>query len=109
MAWDRKVVGDFDDAITGLVHGPSGSMRLLYDLDQMIAIQCDRGMTPTQAKDTVTAIFAAAHDSPSAPLLFQRATPAEAWAALPKQQGGNDGHTDRTGVANEAPSFSDTN
>lgn len=98
---------DWDRAIAGIVFGADGSRHILYDINELIEIQSDRGVEPSLARESITSIFAAAHNSPSAPLLFERATPAEAWAALPPQQGGDSGHPNRTGLAYEAPSVGD--
>lgn len=105
MMTEHDMTRDWDPAIAGIVWGVDGCQHILYDINELIEFQVDRGIEPSLARENIRKIFAAAHDSPSAPLLFERATPAEAWAALP--QGGDNGHPNRAGAPHEAPSVSD--
>lgn len=98
---------EWDQAIAGVAICENGKKRVLYDIDEMVKILVDRGIPDTVAREGLNGYFAAVHDNPSAPLMFERATPAEAWAAIDKQQENDNGHTDRTGASDEAGSSGD--
>ena len=76
---------EWDTAVAGVAIDPEGVSHLMYDLDELIKLHADKGVNPALASDSIKTFFAAARNWPSAPLLFQRMTPAEARAATMNQ------------------------
>tara|TARA_Y100001963_G_C6531730_1_gene331389 strand:- start:80 stop:367 length:288 start_codon:yes stop_codon:yes gene_type:complete len=84
---------DWDQAIAGVAMNGDGQHIVIYDMEELVAIFSDRGFSPATVRDHISTIFAEARAFPTAPLLFKRATPAEARALIIKEQG-SVGHKD---------------
>tara|TARA_Y100001938_G_scaffold98956_2_gene135389 strand:- start:1857 stop:2168 length:312 start_codon:yes stop_codon:yes gene_type:complete len=81
---------EWDVAVAGVALDPSGTSHMMYDFDELVKLHADRGIDPTLASENIQRFFAAARNWPSAPLLFQRMTPAEARAASMNQDRGHE-------------------
>ena len=77
---------EWDRAIAGIALDRNGQHTVVYDMQELIDVFGDKGYSPTAAKNHVVAIFAEARAFPTAPLLFQRTTPAEARALIFEEQ-----------------------
>lgn len=86
MTSETSMNREWDPAVAGIAIDNDGVQRMMYDLDELVKLNVDKGVEPSLAAESIKTIFAAARNWPSAPLLFQRMTPAEARVATMKNQ-----------------------
>ena len=88
---------DFDAAIAGIARNCGGYTSVVYDAEELMNVCLDQGMSPQEAGGAIDNAFACCRTT-SAPLVFQRMTPAEvrqlSFVAMSAEEHG-DGHTDR--------------
>ena len=88
---------EFDDAIAGVARTGEGLTVIVYDAGELENVCLDMGLSPQEAGVAVENAFACCRTT-SAPLVFQRMTPAEvrqlSFVEMSTKEHG-DGHTDR--------------